>query len=163
MARASCSRCVTPGEHRRPCRIRIELEKLVVRSLVGRLDTSQIARLHEHVGKESAALGGSDAGAIRLATDFHVMLAEMSGKPVLIRYLREVCNRCALTLSVFGRPHSSECAVNEHNAIIAAIERGDVDEVTEVMHHHMVAVADRALLPQTPRGDLMDVLAPYLS
>ena len=143
--------------------IRIELERLVVRQLAGRLSKTQLATLRGHVDAEDAARGGPDAVSIRLATEFHVLLAAMTESPVLIRYVSEIAYRCCLTLSLFSRPHSSECAINEHRLLIDALEAGDGDKVASLMHHHLDSVAERALVAQAkPRGrDIMDILAPY--
>ncbi len=48
----------------------------------------------------------------------------MTGSPVLARYVSEVASRCGLILALYSRPHSSECAVSEHRAIIAALASG---------------------------------------
>ena len=105
--------------------IRIELERLVVRQLAGKLTKSQIAELNAHVDAEDRARDGTDAVSIRLATEFHILLANMTNSPILVRYVSEVAYRCCLTLSLYSRPHSSECAINEHRAIIAALVKGD--------------------------------------
>lgn len=143
--------------------IRIELERLVVRQLAGRLSKSQLATLRAHVDAEDAARGGPDAVSIRLATEFHILLATMTESPILIRYVSEIAYRCCLTLSLFSRPHSSECAINEHRLLIDALEEGQVEKVASLMHHHLDSVAERALVAQAkPRGrDIMDILAPY--
>ena len=104
--------------------IRIELERLVVRQLAGKLTKAQIATLNAHVDAEDAARDGTDAVSIRLATEFHILLASMTNSPILIRYVSEVAYRCCLTLSLYSRPHSSECAINEHRAIIDALVEG---------------------------------------
>ncbi|MGQ4273812.1 GntR family transcriptional regulator [Terrihabitans sp. B22-R8] len=143
--------------------VRLELERLVVRQLAGQLSKAQIAALHAHVDAEEAARGGPGPISIRLATEFHILLAEMTQSPILIRYVGEIAYRCCLTLSLFSRPHSSDCAVAEHRDIIHALEAGDAERVIGLMHHHIAAVADRALVaPGKPRGlDIMDILAPY--
>lgn len=143
--------------------IRIELERLVVRQLAGRLTKSQIAALKTHVDAEEAARNGPDAVSIRLATEFHILLAQMTNSPILVRYVSEVAYRCCLTLSMFSRPHSSECAINEHRQLIAALAAGDEAKVMSLMHSHLDSVASRALVaPAPPRGrDLLDILAPY--
>ena len=38
----------------------------------------------------------------------------------------EVASRCGLILALYSRPHSAECAVSEHRAVIAALASGDV-------------------------------------
>src|SRR3977135_199235 len=123
--------------------IRIELERLVVRQLAGKLTKAQIVTLNSHVDAEDAARDGSDAVSIRLATEFHILLASMSNTTLLVRYVTEVAYRCCLTLSLYSRPHSSECAINEHRAIIAALVKGDEDKVMGLMH------------PWRPRGAQM--------
>ncbi|WP_127143095.1 GntR family transcriptional regulator [Pelagibacterium montanilacus] len=143
--------------------IRIELERLVVKALAGRLEPDQIAQLRAHVEAEQAARGGSEATSIRLATEFHVLLAEMTGKSILTRYVNEVSYRCGLMLSAFSRPHSSECAVSEHSEIIDALIAGDSENAMRLMSTHLEDVAERALLvaPEARSRDLMDILAPY--
>jgi len=143
--------------------IRIELERLVVRQLSGKLTKNQIAALNAHVDSEDRARDGSDAVSIRLATEFHILLANMTNSPILVRYVSEVAYRCCLTLSLYSRPHSSECAINEHRAIIAALVKGDEAKVMGLMHSHLDSVANRALVAPAPqRGrDLLDILAPY--
>ncbi len=142
--------------------IRIELERLVVRRLAGRLSPRQLAELAAHVDAEEAARGGSETTSLRLATEFHVRLAEMTGRPTLSRYVRETAYRSCLSLATFGRPHSPECAISEHRDVLAALEAGDEARAGELMAHHLDQVAQRALLkaPEA-RGDLMDILAPY--
>lgn len=140
------------------------LEGVVVARLAGRLDEAQTAALRRHVATEEAARGKGDPVAIRLATEFHILLAEMTASPVLLRYVREVCLRCGLTLSLHGRPHSSDCAISEHRAIIDALASGDCAGAERLMATHLHAVADRALVeaPDLRSTDLMDVLAPYV-
>lgn len=143
--------------------IRIELEGLVVKALAGRLSPAQIAALEAMVAEEEAAHGGPEAHSLRLATEFHVRLAEMTEKPVLVRYVSEIAYRSCLALSTFGRPHSSECAVAEHRGLIQALAAGGVETATALMDEHLESVARRALLvpTQARARDLMDVLAPY--
>lgn len=144
--------------------VRLGLERLVVRQLAARITKAQIAELKAGVMQEKEARGGPESASIRLATEFHIRLAEMTGSPILIRYVSEIAYRCGLTLSLFARPHSSDCAVNEHLEVLAALEAGDAERAVAVMDHHLEAVAGRALVndaAEKPR-DIMDVLAPYV-
>ena len=85
-------------------------------------------------------------------------------KPILIRYVSEVAYRSGLSLSAYGRPHSPECAVNEHRSLVEALAKGDRDAAMRLMAGHLEAVADRAFLPDADRGakNLVDILAPYV-
>jgi DNA-binding GntR family transcriptional regulator len=143
--------------------VRLGLERLVVGRLAGKLNREQIKLLKAHVDAEEAARGSNTPLSIRLATAFHIRLAEMTGNPVLARYVSEVASRCGLILALYSRPHSSECAVSEHRAIIAALASGDPARATALMDQHLDAVADRALIvahPQKER-DIKDILSPY--
>ncbi len=144
--------------------IRIELERLVVRHLAGRLTAAQVAELKAHITAQVAASEAPETTSIRLATDFHVLLARMTGKPILVRYVSEVAYRSGLSLSAYGRPHSTECAINEHRELIAALADGNRDEAMRLMSHHLEAVAERASLvrPDVRAKNLIEILAPYV-
>jgi DNA-binding GntR family transcriptional regulator len=143
--------------------VRIGLERLVISRLAGRLQPDQIRALEAHVDAEERARGNNEPLSIRLATEFHIVLAEMTGSPVLAGYIGEVASRCGLILALYSRPHSSECAVSEHRAIIAALTGGNVARATKLMDEHLEAVANRALImPRPPKDrDIKDILSPY--
>jgi DNA-binding GntR family transcriptional regulator len=143
--------------------VRLALERLVVMRLAGRLTAEQLKRLVAHVDEEEEARGTNEPRSIRLATEFHILLADMTGNPVLTRYLSEVASRCGLILALYSRPHSSDCAVSEHRALIDALAGGDVDKAVALMDQHLEAVASRALIVARPDAnrDIGDILAPY--
>jgi DNA-binding GntR family transcriptional regulator len=155
----------TPGwnEARDIFDVRVGLERLVVTRLAGSLTREQIKTLKDHVDAEEQARGNNNPLSIRLATAFHIRLAELTGNPVLARYVSEVASRCGLILALYSRPHSSECAVSEHRAIIAALASGDRARATALMDQHLDAVADRALIVAHPpkERDIKDILSPY--
>lgn len=141
--------------------VRRALEGLVTTTLAGRLTADQAARLEAHVREEDAARGRDGPESIRLAGEFHLILAEMTGNALLARYVREVASRCSLILAIYGRPHSTECAVSEHRRLIEMLRKGDAAAAARLMDEHLVAVADRALLAPRPGGDIDDLLGPY--
>src|SRR5262245_58923994 len=143
--------------------VRLGLERLVVSRLAGNLTRDQLATLKAHVDQEEKAQGHNEPLSIRLATEFHILLAEMTGSPVLTRYVSEVSSRCGLILALYSRPHSSECAVNEHRSVIAALAAGDATRAAAVMGEHLESVAGRALIVAKPpkSRELKDILAVY--
>jgi DNA-binding GntR family transcriptional regulator len=136
-----------------------------VTRLAGNLTAEQIDILRQHIAKESTARNSREAISVRLATEFHTILAEMTGSPVLTRYVQEICRRCGLTMTLYARPHSSECAINEHMEIVDTLAKGDVEAAIRIMHYHLEEVANRALISpvNAHTTSLMDVLAPYAS
>jgi DNA-binding GntR family transcriptional regulator len=143
--------------------IRLGLERLVMSRLAGRLDKAQIAQLREHVDDEERARGENEPLSIRLATQFHIVLANMTGSASLVRYVSEVSSRFGLILALYSRPHSSECAVSEHRAVIDALVAGDAEAAMKVMESHLEAVANRALIMPSIRKnrELSDILDTY--
>ena len=144
--------------------IRRMLEREVVRLVIGRWQPQFGADLEGHVRAEEKARQADEARvSIRLAGEFHTRLGEMAGNSLLRRYLSEVVSRCSLILALYGRPHSADCAVNEHRKIVVALREGDADAAIRVMDHHLGLVEQRALLDQDRDAgfDLGAVLSRY--
>ncbi len=144
--------------------VRRTLEHAAVRLVIARWRPEFGAELEGHLREEEAARKDGEARvSIRLAGEFHVRLAEMSGNGLLRRYLGEVVSRCSLILALYGRPHSADCAVNEHREIVAALRKGNAEAAVTVMDHHLGAVEHRALLDQgrDAQFDLGAVLSSY--
>lgn len=126
--------------------VRRALEREAVALVVRRWQPAFGATLEGHVREEEAARARrDDRVSIRLAGEFHTLLAGMSGNRVLERSLCELVTRCSLILALYGRPHSSECAVTEHSQIIAALRRRDAEAAVRLMDAHVGSVEDRAL------------------
>jgi DNA-binding GntR family transcriptional regulator len=145
--------------------IRIALERFVVSRLVGALSQTQIDALLAHVREEEeAARNGNELLSLRLAGEFHIKLADMTESELLSRLAREFASRCSLILSLYSRPHSSECAVDEHRELVELLRKGDEARAIEAMSAHLRAVATRALVtPQRKKGrDIADILASYV-
>ncbi|MGL4810861.1 MAG: GntR family transcriptional regulator [Beijerinckiaceae bacterium] len=135
--------------------VRRQLEDLVVHRLSGALSAEQAATLRQHVQREENAKGRDGPESIRLAGEFHILLAEMTGNTLLTRYIGEVVSRCSLILALYARPHSSDCAVNEHAQLIDALSRGDAAKARHLMDHHIGAVQERALIERRANGEQM--------
>lgn len=140
---------------------RFALERLVAETLSGRLTKEQAYELAEHIAAEEAARHGQDAASIRLAGEFHTLLASMTGNATLIRYVNELVSRSSLILALYGRPHSSECAVSEHREILDALVAGETSRAAHLMVQHLESITTRAVLPRDGQNDIRNVLARY--
>ncbi len=128
------------------------LEAEAVRLVVARWQPEMGAVLEGHVRDEQAAArDGRLAMSGRLAGEFHTRLAQMSGNPLLERYLSEVVTRCSLILAVYGRPHSADCACDEHQQLIESLRRKDEERAVQLMGEHLRSLEGRALLPEVVR------------
>jgi DNA-binding GntR family transcriptional regulator len=126
--------------------VRQGLEDMVVARIAGRLTAGDLERLRGHVAREERASSLNAAEAVRLAGEFHLLLAELTGSPLLRRYVSEVVSRASLILTTHHRPHSSSCAVREHYELIKVIAGGDVKAAQANMRAHLAHVAARAAL-----------------
>ena len=126
--------------------VRRALEAEVVRLVIKRWKPAMGAELEGLVREEDAARDRHEEKVWgRLAGEFHIHLARLSGNRLLERYMAELVTRCSLILAVFGKPHTADHGVNEHAEIIAALRAGDADRAVAIMDHHMGAVERRAV------------------
>ncbi|PWJ21628.1 GntR family transcriptional regulator [Jannaschia seohaensis] len=150
----------TLEEARQIFEVRRCLETEVTRLLVERMPRSGFDALEAHVRREHGTKGKDGPVSIRLAGEFHILMAELSGNAVLAKYVTQVVRRCSLIMAMFANSHSADCAVDEHSQIIAAIRAKDTDRAVRLMEHHLGAVADRANFDGTP-DTVESILARY--
>ena len=151
----------TLEEARDTFEIRHCLEREVIRKLVARISVIGLENLEAHVQQEERARGRDGPRSIRLAGEFHVILAQFTGNRLLARYVSEVVSRCSLILAIYARSHSSQCAVDEHRRIIQALRDGDAEAAMAIMDEHLGAVEGRAELTEVSNRDLSAVLHRY--
>ena len=142
---------------------RMCLERQVLARLAEKITDKDFRLLEQHVALESKANNQDGPASIRLAGEFHILLAELSGNKVLARYVDEVVSRCSLILALYSRPHSADCSMNEHHRIIDALRTRDATRAIEAMDHHLKAVSERALLSTNAhkQRDLRSILDRY--
>lgn len=145
--------------------VRVGLERMVVARLARGVSDEHVKMLKAHVDSEESARRSKEPAFIRLATEFHVLLAEMTGSPTLARYVNEVSSRCSLILAPHIPPNAADCGVDEHRTIISALASKDVTRAVKLMNSHLDAVAGRLLIdaPKREGADLQDILKVYAS
>jgi DNA-binding GntR family transcriptional regulator len=141
--------------------VRRGLERTVVETLARRLQPAETEMLKTFVARERSVSGANEKESIRLAGEFHLLLARLTGNHLLARYVTEVVSRCSLILSMYSRSHSAECGIREHEEIVEALIAGDGPLAMRLMDDHVNQVASRASLEPKPERDIRDLLAPY--
>jgi DNA-binding GntR family transcriptional regulator len=146
-------------------RVRRALEREVVRIVSENWSPSFGAVLEGHIRKEDAARkAGNERVSVRLAAEFHILLAELADNPVLLGYVTQLVSRCSLILALYGKPHSTDCAVNEHRDVVVALREGQVEEAVRLMDHHVSLVETRALNEEASDGPgLAEILSRHAS
>ncbi|CZT36970.1 GntR family transcriptional regulator [Rhizobium sp. 9140] len=140
------------------------LEREVVDRLCKRMPKDGIDTLVSHVREEERALRASLPRSIRLAGEFHILLAELTNSKLLIEFVTQVVSRSSLILARFGRPHSAECGIDEHVQLIEALKNQDQAAACRIMDHHLHAVEDRAKVDDREEDtDISEILSRYMS
>ncbi|MFQ5773042.1 MAG: GntR family transcriptional regulator [Kiloniellaceae bacterium] len=128
----------TPEDARHVFEARRSVENTIVRRAAERLTDAQAARLRRLVATEREARRRNDRSAmIRHSGAFHLLLSEMAGNAVLHRFLVELVSRTSLIIGMYGVPGTSNCSVEEHTALIAAIEAHDGARAAREMDAHL--------------------------
>jgi DNA-binding GntR family transcriptional regulator len=141
------------------------LEVEVVRLVIQNWQPGFVALLEDHVCSEEATLGAGAKLELRVASEFHLLLAQLTGNPLMERYVSEVVSRCSLILAVHGHEPSQECGMREHRTLIAALRKRDVALGQQLMHDHLHALEVRSLVdrPDDARADIVEILGRYSS
>lgn len=118
--------------------VRRTVERCVVERLCGSVSKADLTRLRSHVGKERTANAfDATTDIIKLSGGFHLLLAEIAGSDFLFGVMRDLISRTSLITAVYRNTARFNCGPDEHAAIVEAIARGDVEEATNLMGHHL--------------------------
>ncbi|CAB3759832.1 GntR family transcriptional regulator [Paraburkholderia humisilvae] len=140
------------------------LEVEVVRLVAQNWQPQFAALLEDHVRAEEATLGaGSAKLELRIASEFHLLLAQLTGNPLMERYVSEVVSRCSLILAVHGHEPSQECGMREHRTLIEALRKRDAVRAQQLMRDHLEALEARSLVhpPDEGPADVVEILGRY--
>ena len=131
----------TPEETRQVFEARRGLEAAIVRLAARHAQPADIRDLRERMQREHDAMHGFDQPAwSRLASSFHLRLAQLARNPILERYLTELMSRCSLIVALYEAPGNASCEHQEHEALVEAIARGDGDAAAQLMVRHLEAL-----------------------
>ncbi|RDI29424.1 GntR family transcriptional regulator [Pseudacidovorax intermedius] len=131
------------------------IEGGIVGSLAGTLSPSQLEALAEHERREHAALHAGDrAASIRLSGEYHLLLAEFTGSPFVVRQLQELVSRTAMLVAFFEPASASGCGCEEHEAIAQALRRGDAAGAMKAMQVHLSLIETRLKPRAAPEAEV---------
>ncbi|WP_051328947.1 GntR family transcriptional regulator [Geminicoccus roseus] len=121
----------------------IESQTIVkVAGLDARARALAVARLDAHLDDEAAARAAGEQGRIiRLAGEFHRLVAELAGNQVLAGIIDDLVWRTAVALAAHAQRHDENCPPGEHDAIVQAIRTGDPLTAARRMVEHLHHVA----------------------
>lgn len=145
----------TPEETRQIFEARRLLEATIVPLVAQRITKAEITQLRKQLREEHAAIHRADQPAwARLASAFHLRLAELSGNTILHRYLHELLSRCALIVALYQPPGNAACEHDEHARIVDYLENNEHAKAVRVMNEHLLDLERRICLdkPQAEKN-----------
>ncbi|WP_086921736.1 GntR family transcriptional regulator [Variovorax sp. JS1663] len=146
-------------------RARRIVEAGLIGTLFGQLTREQAAALRRHVQAEQRAFKEERrADAIRLAGDFHLLLAQMAASEELLSYLQRLVGNTELYKALYDTPEAACCAPREHEQIIEALLGPSLERAMAVAMAHLDELEQRVLAgaaaEQAP-DDLASLFAPF--
>jgi DNA-binding GntR family transcriptional regulator len=142
--------------------LRQMLEGAMMRLLVRRLSKAQIAELRAHLEAEREAIALNHvAERTRLLAHFHSLLARMTGNQVLEELQSDLLSRSSLISLMYQSSQSAAESSAEHEAIVDALEHGEVDVAVQLAQSHIEQVERNLRLdPRAP--DLAEALKEHI-
>jgi DNA-binding GntR family transcriptional regulator len=128
-------------------RARRIVEAGLVTTLFGQLSREQVAALRKHVQAEQKAFKeGRREDAVRLAGDFHLLLAQIAGSEELLSYIGRLIANTELYKALYDSAEAASCAPREHEQIIDALTAGkSLDKALAVALEHLDELERRVI------------------
>ena len=100
---------------------------------------ADVKLLRKHLEEEHRALHENRQGdAVLLSARFHEGIAEIAGQSILTEFVRTLCSRSALIISLYSRRNDAFCESHAHNALVEAIAANSELDASELMTSHLV-------------------------
>jgi DNA-binding GntR family transcriptional regulator len=132
---------------------RRSLEAAVLALAVKRATKKDVAALRRHLKEEHTVMHTyRQTDWARLASSFHLRVAELSRNPILQRYLGELLSRCSLIVALHEPGGHASCEHDEHARIVDCIASGDVDGAVRAMDEHLQELEQRIKLVAQQSG-----------
>jgi DNA-binding GntR family transcriptional regulator len=130
------------------------VEAGVVSLLAASITTQQLAQIKKHLRNERAASRRARRDeSVQLAGDFHLVLAQLLGNPVLLEIVERLVGRTQMFVALFESPQFSDCAANEHEPVVEALTRRSPADAAEAMVKHLSLVEQRVLASAQVKED----------
>ncbi|MES2259759.1 MAG: GntR family transcriptional regulator [Pseudomonadota bacterium] len=140
----------SPQEARDIFSARRALEREIVPLVIGNATPASLRQIRAALdAEEQARLGGDRAAWIRLGGEFHLLLAQLAGNQVLLRFMNELVSRCSLIIALYESPGSTLCGNHEHEDLLTLIEQRKTAEACALINHHLLEIEGRLRLGES--------------
>lgn len=137
----------TPREARDVFAARRTLERDIVPLVIRNATPAALRSLRAALEREDAARAKGDRPAwIRRGGEFHLLLAELGGNAVLLRFLHELVSRCSLIVALYDNPNVPISARDDHRMLLALIEQKALAPAVALIDRHLLDMEARLQL-----------------
>lgn len=88
--------------------------------------------------------------AIHLSGGFHVLMADLSGNPILARQVKLLVSRTSLIVDLYGNRTGLSCWHDHHDELIEHCAKGEVTLAVALMRQHICEIKQGLILDQQP-------------
>ena len=115
-----------------------------------------LKHIHAHLVREKSAWRENDRrAALKLSGEFHLIVAEGAGNRIMVDMLRDLISRSSLIIAVYQAPNTPACPPDEHERLVAALEKRERRAVDLMVRHLDHVLADLRL--REPDGKSVDL------
>jgi DNA-binding GntR family transcriptional regulator len=112
------------------------LEAGAIQAIAKKSKPRDLSRLREFVTAEKRAYRDLKPGVHRLSSEFHIILAEVTGNQALKEILVQLVHHCCLIQSLYMTAAGPPCLVHDHEELIEHLARGDLRQALQVHNRH---------------------------
>jgi DNA-binding GntR family transcriptional regulator len=136
----------SPEEARNVYQTRRFLEAGAIQAIAKKSKPRDLSRLREFVAAEKRAYRDPKPGVHRLSSEFHIILAEVTGNRVLKAILVQLIHHCCLIQSLYMTASGPPCLVHDHEELIEHLARGDLRQALQVHNRHFDRIESSLML-----------------
>lgn len=121
------------------CEIRAAIESLAAKRAVKKAKTPLVTELEKNISEQEETVSRGEFGPfVELCAQFHETIARLSDSKRLLE-LSQTLRRHMLRYRVKSiyKSETARGVMEGHKRILGAIKRGDLNEITNVIHDHM--------------------------
>lgn len=131
------------------------IERGIVENITPQKLKAHQADIDQHMKAERAATRGNDRRTIvPLLSEFHRLLARISGNQLMQDILENLMVRSTLIVSLYQRNDTPSCASDEHQQVLDALKSGNTEKAMQAMEHHLNELEEQLVLSTKQEEDL---------
>jgi DNA-binding GntR family transcriptional regulator len=131
----------SPDEARQIFEARRSIEPGLARAAAERIAPEHIRAFEAQLTEENQLMDqrGPDIRRreIHASGDFHLLLAQVAGNAILLRFMEELIARSSLVIALYGRSGASSCGHGDHAKILSALEAHDSESASALLLAHI--------------------------